>query len=273
MNLERRFRSGLGFGVAYTLSRLRDNGDDKRDILFNAYDDTGTGAVSDNDRTHLFNFHYLYELPFWRNQDTLLKKILGGWQISGVTYFQSGRPLPVWRSDDIAGVGDTTAQPWNLVGDPNVVEPAVLAGPRASTRTSGSTRRPSRGPRTGTFGNAGRNRTVCAARAFQSWDIALFKNIPLGGSKRLQLRARGFNFLNHPNLGNPERRRQHRRQPWRRHRRSRERRLRARAHQDRRAQHPARREVHVLAVAHSARAREPRGRVARAFSFSMDRTR
>jgi hypothetical protein len=39
MNLERRFRNGLGFGVAYTYSKLRDNGDDKRDILPNAYDD------------------------------------------------------------------------------------------------------------------------------------------------------------------------------------------------------------------------------------------
>ena len=46
VNLERRFRGGLGFGVAYTLSRLRDNGDEKRDILFNAYDDSGYwGAV------------------------------------------------------------------------------------------------------------------------------------------------------------------------------------------------------------------------------------
>ena len=38
----------------------------------------------------------------------------------------------VWRGDDIAGVGDTTAQPWNLVGDPTVAEPAVLerAGPQ-----------------------------------------------------------------------------------------------------------------------------------------------
>src|SRR6185436_14015645 len=40
VNLERRFRKGLGFGAAYTLSRLRDNASDKRDLLWNAYDDS-----------------------------------------------------------------------------------------------------------------------------------------------------------------------------------------------------------------------------------------
>ena len=39
--------------------------------------------------------------------------------------------------------------------------------------------------------------------SFQSWDIALFKNVPLGGTRRLQLRLEAFNFLNHPNLDNP----------------------------------------------------------------------
>jgi hypothetical protein len=200
IHLERRFRGGLGFGVAYTLSRLRDNGDDKRDILYNAYDDSGYWAVSDLDRTHLLSIHYLYELPFWREQDTLLKKLLGGWQISGVTYFQSGRPISVWRSDDIAGVGDTTAQPWDLVGDPEVSDPKFSQGrtvdenywfnPQAFAR-----------PAPGTFGNAGRN--PVRAPGGQSWDIALFKNIPLGGTRRLQLRLEAFNFLNHPNLGNP----------------------------------------------------------------------
>src|SRR5437870_8161708 len=39
--------------------------------------------------------------------------------------------------------------------------------------------------------------------SFQNWDIALFKNFPLGGSRRMQFRLEAFNFINHPNLGNP----------------------------------------------------------------------
>jgi hypothetical protein len=201
-NIERRFRSGVGLGIAYTYSRLRDNGSDKRNLLYNAYDDSGFWSVSDNDRTHLFNIHYLVELPFWRQQDTLLKKVLGGWQVSGVTYFQSGRPLVVWRSDDVAGVGDTTAQPWNLTGDPTVPDPQFSNG-RAADQNFWFNTAAFTQPAPGTFGNAGRNPDGLRAPGFQSWDVALFKNVPLGGSRRVQLRLEAFNVINHPNLGDP----------------------------------------------------------------------
>ena len=201
LNLERRFRNGLGFGVAYTWSRLQDNASDKRNILFNAFDDRGYWSLSDNHRAHLFNFHYVYELPFWRTQDTLLKKILGGWQISGVTYFQSGQPLSVWRGDDVAGVGDTTAQPWDLVGDPKVSNPQFSQG-RAVDQNFWFNPEAFRQPAPGTFGDAGRN--VVTGPSFQSWDIALFKSVPIGnGSKRIQLRFEAFNVINRPNLNDP----------------------------------------------------------------------
>ncbi|HLQ23930.1 MAG TPA: hypothetical protein VK132_12030, partial [Gemmatimonadales bacterium] len=200
IGIERRFRGGLGFGAAYTFSKLRDNASGKRNILFNAYDDSGYWGISDNDRTHVINFHYLYELPFWRNQDTTLKKVLGGWQISGVTFFQSGKPLTIWRGDDIAGVGETTPQPWNLVGDPHVANPQFSLG---VNKDQNFWFNPAAfaAPAPGTFGNAGRN--ILRAPWFTNWDIALFKNVAIGGKRRLQLRAEFFNFLNHPNLGDP----------------------------------------------------------------------
>ncbi|PYQ09121.1 MAG: TonB-dependent receptor [Acidobacteria bacterium] len=200
IGLERRFRGGLGFGAAYTFSKLRDNATSKRDIMFNAYDDRGYWGISDNDRTHVINFHYLYELPFWRNQDTVLKKVLGGWQISGVSYFQSGRPFSIWRGDDIAGVGETTAQPWNLVGDPQVSNPQFSQG---VSKDQNFWFNPAAfaAPTAGTFGNAGRN--ILRSPWFTNHDIALFKNVAIGGKRRLQLRAEFFNFVNHPNLGDP----------------------------------------------------------------------
>jgi hypothetical protein len=202
VNLERRFTHGLGFGVAYTLSKLRDNASGKRDILYNAYDDSGYWSVSNNDRTHVFNVHYLYELPLWRDQDTLMKKILGGWQVSGVTYFQSGKPLPIWRGDDYAGVGDTTAQPWDLVGDPKIANPQFSQGRTVDQNFWFNTAAFKR-PANGTFGNAGRNPAGLRSPWFQSWDIAVFKNVPMGGTRRIQLRLEAFNFINHPNLGDP----------------------------------------------------------------------
>jgi hypothetical protein len=200
LNLERRFTSGLGFGVAYTYSQLRDNASDKRNILFNAYDDSAFWGISDNDRTHVFNVHYLWELPFWRNQDTTLKKILGGWQISGVTFFQSGALFSIRTGDDRAGVGDTTPQPWDQVADPAVSNPSFSQG-RTVDQTFWFNPQAFALPAAGSFGNSTRN--VIRGPIFQSWDIALFKIVPLGGSRRLQLRLEAFNFLNYSNLDNP----------------------------------------------------------------------
>jgi hypothetical protein len=200
VGVERRFKSGLGFGMAYTLSRSRDNASDKRNIMFDTYDDRSFWGLSNYDRTHVFNFHYVYELPFWRNQDTTLKKILGGWQVSGVTFFQSGDLFSIRTGDDRAGVGDTNAQPWNQSGSPDISNPSFSQGrtvdqnlwfnPTVFTRAE-----------PGTFGNSTRN--VIRGPIRQSWDIALFKNVPLGGARRLQFRVEAFNFPNHPNLGNP----------------------------------------------------------------------
>ena len=168
--------------------------------MFNAYDDTGFWGLSDIDRTHVFNFHYLWELPFWRNQDTTIKKILGGWQISGVTFFQSGALFSIRTGADRAGVGDTTPQPYDQVGDPNVSNPSFSQG-RSVDNNFWFNPQAFALPAPGTFGNSTRN--VIRGPKFQSWDIALFKNVPLGGSRRLQLRLEVFNFPNLTNLDNP----------------------------------------------------------------------
>ena len=49
---------------------------------------------------------------------TLMSNLLGGWQISGSSFFRTGTPFSVLRTNDIAGVGDGGhGQPYNLVGD------------------------------------------------------------------------------------------------------------------------------------------------------------
>jgi hypothetical protein len=195
---DRRYSNGLKVGAAYTLGKSEDNGSDKRNVVFNTYDDTDFWGPSNYDRRHVLSFYYIYDLPFWKGQETLLKNLLGGWQISGATFMRSGTPLSVIRTNDIAGVGDGGfGQPYNLVGDPEAnankkfsngsddnywFNPAAFAAPAP-----------------GTFGNAPRNLIYNPGQ--QQWDIALFKNFSVGGTRRIQLRAEFFNFPNHPNLG------------------------------------------------------------------------
>ena len=150
----------------------------------------------------MFNFYYIYDLPFFRDQSQgLMANLLGGWQISGATFFRTGTPFSIASTNtDIAGVGDGgNGQPWNLVGDVNSgankqfsnaagdgnfwFNPAAFAAPAA-----------------GTFGNAPRNLIYNPGE--QQWDLAIFKNFTLGGTRRMQFRAEAFNFINHPNWDN-----------------------------------------------------------------------
>ena len=119
IGVDRRYRNGFKFGAAYTLGKSEDNASDKRNVLFNTYDDSGYWGPSSFDRRHVFTFYYIYDLPFFQEQTSLTSRILGGWQISGATFMRTGTPLWVTRGDDVAGVGDTFGQPWNQVGDPS----------------------------------------------------------------------------------------------------------------------------------------------------------
>ncbi len=197
---DRRYSNGLKIGAAYTLSKSEDNASDKRNVLWNTYDDTIYRGPSNYDRRHVFVFHYIYDLPFWREPKGLVQNILGAWQISGATFLRTGTPFTLTRTNDIAGVGDGGfGQPIDQVGD----------------ATANATRKFSNGsddnyffdpkafanPAAGTFGNMKRN--SLRNPGDQQWDIAIFKNVALGGTKKMQFRAEIFNFPNHPNLSGP----------------------------------------------------------------------
>ncbi len=106
ISADKRYTNGLKVGAAYTLGKSEDNGSDKRNVLWNTYDDTNYWGDSSFDRRHVLSVYYIYDLPFWRDQDTLMKNLLGGWQISGSSFFRTGTPFSITRTNDIAGVGE-----------------------------------------------------------------------------------------------------------------------------------------------------------------------
>jgi len=196
ISAERRYKNGFKFSAAYTLGHSEDNASGKRDVMFNAYDDSGFWGNSSFDRRHVFAFNYIYDLPFYKTQEGLIGKVLGGWQISGATFMRSGTPIWVTESEDIAGTGDTFGNPWNLNGDPkgNANEEFSTSNsdqnywfdPTAFSR-----------PAAGTFGNGARNNIYNPGQ--YQWDAAFFKNVSVGGTKNIQFRAEIFNFPNHAN--------------------------------------------------------------------------
>jgi hypothetical protein len=200
ISADRRYSNGLKVGAAYTFGKSEDNASDKRNVLWNTYDDSAFWGPSSYDRTHVFVFHYIYDLPFWREPKTLLQNIFGAWQISGATFLRTGTPFTLTRTNDIAGVGDGGfGQPIDRVGDPmagangkfsNGTDDNYMFNPQAFAN-----------PAAGTFGNMERN--SLRNPGDQQWDIAIFKNVALGGMRKIQFRAEMFNFPNHPNLSGP----------------------------------------------------------------------
>jgi len=81
----------LQLTASYTLSRVLTNAsgiNDNPEDPFNLDFNYGPASF---DRRHVAVFTYTYALPFFRERGGVLGAALGGWEISGITRFQSGQ--------------------------------------------------------------------------------------------------------------------------------------------------------------------------------------
>ena len=104
MQLQRRLSAGLQFGVAYTFSKAEGvQGWDPytQDIRERYYGPTAT------DRRHLFSVNYSYIIPGPADTNSLMGHLLGDWQISGITKFQTGAPATPGCTSNNAGIANS----------------------------------------------------------------------------------------------------------------------------------------------------------------------
>ena len=225
VSLDKRFSRGFGVGAHYTWSAFIDSASE----IFNPssgevatpqdpFNPRADRARSSYDRPHRFSANFVWELPWYRTQPGPVGRILGGWQVSTFTTFQSGTPFTILNGSDpgkvLAGI-DT------LVG--NSIRPNVIASFNVSTmslpellaagaKTCGPTNVPScpwqqitatsvnaGGPR---VGNSGRN--AVRADKLKDINISFLKSFKLYESHQLQFRADFFNATNTRNFGIPE---------------------------------------------------------------------
>ena len=201
----RRFGDTFQFGVSYTLSKSMDNGSNQRDVVPDTYDTSMLWGPSEFDARHIAIINYLYQLPFFRTQKGFAGKALGGWQISGITQFQTGLPCSVIAPNvDYAGVGQDAnwgcggnGQFWVVHGDPKIIG---TFGPKgqwfATTNPDGTPIFTAPAP--GTF-NTQRVRDLIYQPGYQNWNMGLFKTFPVNERFRFQFRAEAYNVWNHPN--------------------------------------------------------------------------
>jgi hypothetical protein len=58
------------------------------------------------DRTHIFAASYLLDEPWFRNRKGFTGGLLSGWQLSGITHFQSGAPITITGSSAVGPGGN-----------------------------------------------------------------------------------------------------------------------------------------------------------------------
>jgi len=135
----------------------------------------------------------------------VLGRFLGGWAISGVTFFRSGFPFTVRASSDTDFTGLNRWTPASGFSDRVNIKPGVTVVPRKMSNpdfafdpTVFSY------PQAGTPGNVGRNSVVGPQMIDQ--DFAILRELPIGKTKRAQFRFESFNLFNHTNFQLPENR-------------------------------------------------------------------
>jgi len=177
----RRFSAGFAVQGSYTFSKIIDN----TSTPVNSYaSDRQERGLSSFDRTHIFVGSYIWELPLGRKARGWQRKALNGWQVSGITNFQSGNPLTPGISGDRAGTGGGGQRP-------NVLGPIT----RVMTLAQWFNTDVFSVPALGAFGNAGRS--LVRGPGVNDWDVGFSKRTELKENVTLQFRGEFFNFFNH----------------------------------------------------------------------------
>jgi Carboxypeptidase regulatory-like domain len=238
----RRAVAPLVLGVSYTYSHSIDDSSDRSDADFvNSYDLASNKASSNFDQRQSLNINYIYDLPlqkvfpnvitnvirWWKVGDdfktdtepvkkaspraasspssALSNKLLGGWQLSGITVVQTGTPFSVINGGSSGGIGVSdnggvanylgTGSYADCVGNihsnvplagnnaqsfgPLLINPGAFAAPRGLT-----------------FGDCGRNPVHNPRRA--NFNMSLLKHFKVFGERDIEFRAEAFNIFNHP---------------------------------------------------------------------------
>jgi hypothetical protein len=119
--------------------------------------------------------------------------IVNDWQLNGTFGAFSGSPFTVTASGTVLNTPSNT-QTADLVGDVRHVGEIGASGtyydPSAWAQPEGVR-----------FGNTERNQFYGPGGV--NLDLSIFRAFPLGGTRRLEFRAEGFNITNTPKFGNP----------------------------------------------------------------------
>jgi hypothetical protein len=120
VSLQKRFSQGLSYTASYTWASSSE-----RNFYENEFDEKPIWRVNSDYRPHHIMANGIYELPFGKGKQFFAdngigSKLLGGWKISGIYHYQTGRtyglPNAFFFGDDLRALErkseDRTTEDW-----------------------------------------------------------------------------------------------------------------------------------------------------------------
>jgi len=222
-SLSRRFSNGLQFLGSYTWSHTIDNSTAdfhtsditprRPENFFNFAQDKSNSAL---DRAHRFTFAVVYDMPYFKQGNWLLKNVVGNWQVSPVYTFETGEWTTAQANQDSNLNGDSA-------GDRAIVNPAGIRGTGTTSTPLFSTNSCAAGdaaclashtvaylatPLTGggaaqyiqtgigALSNLGRN--TLQVPGTNNIDLAIYKSLNFTERVKFRLGGQFANIINHP---------------------------------------------------------------------------
>jgi|SoiMethySBSTD1v2_1073268.scaffolds.fasta_scaffold05311_4 hypothetical protein len=160
------------------------------------------------DRTHVFNLSYNWSLPRLARGDfsnAVTDGIFNGWQLSGITTIQSGIPIRLRFTGDIAQgsqavgwYGSDAFNGTNAGASLGAITPVYLGNPQVGGSALGSKVFDLSKLAIPTFPNTGPSQPPFYIRTpgRSNFDISFFKNFNITEEKKLQFRTGLFNVFN-----------------------------------------------------------------------------
>ena len=215
LTVDKRFSQHFALRGAYTLGKTIDltSGFRSRSSTYtDPLDPRLDRAVADFDVHQRLVISGIWELPFDRHvENSVLKKVTGGWQFNGIATFQGGQPLTLYSDND-------SSQQGNGLDRPDLIAPIQYLNPRNNALGTGYWFNPASFNATSpynpdgsinpagvplfTFGTLPRN--ALRGPGINNFDLSLTKNTFIHEKKSIEFRAEFFNAFNHANFANPE---------------------------------------------------------------------
>jgi hypothetical protein len=194
----KRLAHGMQFEAAFTWAKDLDNGQTYQD----SYNANGERALADIDIAKRFVASYVYELPFGRGRHfgksaaSAVNWFLGGWQVNGITTFQTGTPLAISASN-------TTGIFTETIRANNNGTSARLDGPVDQRLNAYFNKSVFSQPAPFTFGNLSPRVSDLRNDGIRNFDLSMFKDFTPKERIRVQFRAEFLNAFNTPRFGSP----------------------------------------------------------------------